>query len=294
MSEMFTSFINWLDSHISREEPSSVIKSLIGLMAFAGLLGTIFGNQAIRVGAFLLVIMFVLSVILALLADRRRLTRANDRQRAQITRYCSHLVESNPDPQLSIDCWRQWVFVRPNGDVREVMNLKAVVLSERIYFVRLTSSSRWNQPQKHLHDVKVTMRTIAADSAPGPRWHVTTSWQAGKLTYIGHLHEAANRGEEISFEMVREWPAKCHPLMRNEEAESFILRTTNRLQIRSAEYRVILPPGYEAVSELIGARNPDAQLSADTETDKENRKVYVWRSGPIPTMSWIGMRLQLK
>lgn len=291
---MLKSFINWLDSHISREEPSSVIKSLIGLMAFAGLLGTVFGNQAVRAGAFVVVIMLVLSVILALLADRRRLTRACDRQRAQITRYCTHLVESNPDPQFSIDCWRQSVFVQPNGDVREVLNLNVLVLNERTYFVRLTARSLWNQPQKHLDDVKVTMRRIAAAGTPGPRWHVTTSWQSGKLTYVGHFHEAVNRGEEISFEMIRIWPAKCHPLMRGEEAEKFVLRATSRLQVRSAEYRVILPPGYDAVSELIGDRNPTVQLSADSETDKENRRIYVWRSGAVPTMTGIGMILQLK
>lgn len=159
---MLKSFINWLDSHISREEPSSVIKSLIGLMTFAGLLGTVFGNQAIRVGAFIVVIMFVLSVILALLADRRRLTKVCEWQRAQITRYCTHLVESNPDPQFSIDCWRQWVFVQPNGDVREVLNLNALVLSERAYFIRFTARSLWNQPQKYLDDVQVTIRNILA------------------------------------------------------------------------------------------------------------------------------------
>jgi hypothetical protein len=45
---MFRSFIAWLDSYLSREEPSSVLKAIVGLMAFAGLLGTIFGNQAVR------------------------------------------------------------------------------------------------------------------------------------------------------------------------------------------------------------------------------------------------------
>jgi uncharacterized membrane protein len=80
---MLRSFIAWLDSYISREEPSSVLKALVGLMAFSGLLGTIFGNQAIRVGAFVVVIVFVLSVILLLLADRRRLRREDDMHREE-------------------------------------------------------------------------------------------------------------------------------------------------------------------------------------------------------------------
>jgi hypothetical protein len=78
---MFKSFIAWLDSYISREEPSTILKALIGLMAFAGLLGTVFGSQPIRVGAFVALGVFVTSVILFLVADRRRLQRAYDRQR---------------------------------------------------------------------------------------------------------------------------------------------------------------------------------------------------------------------
>lgn len=291
---MFKSFIEWLDSHIAREEPSAIIKSLIGLMTFAGLLGTIFGNQAIRVGAFVVVTLFVLSIMLALLADRRRLTKAYDRQRAQIARYCTYFIESNPDPQLSIDCWRQWVFVQPNGDVREVLNLSAVVLGEQMHFLRLTARSLWDQPHRQRQDVKVTMGSIAADGTPGQRWHVTTSWQAEKMISIGHFHQAVNRGEGISFEMVRVWPAKCRPLMRDEEAEDFILFTTNRLQVHSVEYRVILPEGFEAVHELIGTTKPDVHLSAETEFDKESRRNYVWRSNTVPTMTRVGMRLQLK
>ena len=38
---MFKSFIAWLDTYLSREEPSTVLKAMVGLMAFAGLLGTV-------------------------------------------------------------------------------------------------------------------------------------------------------------------------------------------------------------------------------------------------------------
>lgn len=74
---MLDGFITWLDSYISRERPSAVMRAMIGLMAFAGLLGTISGEQAIRAGAFVVVIVIAVSTMLALLADRRRLTREN-------------------------------------------------------------------------------------------------------------------------------------------------------------------------------------------------------------------------
>lgn len=291
---MFKGFIAWLDSHISREEPSSIIKSMIGLLTFAGLLGTVFGNHAIRAGAFVIAVLFILSITLALLGDRRRLRKANDTQRAQLVRYCTHLIESNSAPQLSIDRWRQWVYVQPNGDVREVLKLKAVVLDEPIHFLRLTSRCLWDQPERYRRDVKITANRLSDNGKRGTNWHVTTSWQSmEKLIYIAHLDQPVNRGEEISFQLVRLWPAKCLPLMRDQEADGFTLYMTNRLQVQSAEYRVILPPGFDAVQELIGATHPDVHLSAETEYDQEDRKVFVWRSEKIPVMTAIGMRLQL-
>jgi hypothetical protein len=264
-------------------------------MAFAGLLGTVFGNHAIRAGAFAAVITFVLSVMLLLVADRRRLKRAYDLQRTQLARYCDYVVENTSDPHMSIESWRQVVYLRPNGDVREVLNLKAVALREKVHFVRLTAGSRWDQPEKYRRDVKVTARSITADGTPGPHWNVTTSWQsARKMVSIPHLRQAINRGEEITFEMVRTWPAKCLPMMRENEAEDFTLRTTSRLQVQRIEYRVILPPGFDAVHELIGSTQPDVNLWAETEYDPENRRVFVWRSANVPALTTVGIRLELK
>lgn len=292
---MLKGFIDWFDSHITREEPSAILKSLIGFMTFAGLLGTIFGNHAIRAGAFAVVITFVLSVMLLLIADRRRLKRAYDLQRARLARYCDYVIENTPAPQILIESWQQAVYVRTNGDVREVLNLKAVALGEKVHFVRLTAGSRWDQPDRYRRDVKVTARSISADGTPGPHWYVTTSWQsAHKMVSIPHLRRAIGRGEEVSFEMVRDWPAKCLPMMRQKEAEDFTLCTTSRLPVQSAEYRVVLPRGFDAVHELIGSTQPDVHLSAETKYDQENRRVFIWRSDSIPTLTTVGIRIELK
>jgi uncharacterized protein YacL len=108
---MFRSFISWLDSYISREEPSAVLKAIIGLMAFAGLLGTLFGNQAIRTGAFVAVVVFVVSTILLLLADRRHLKLAHDTHRFLLARYCDFVIDNSPDPLVSIETWNQRIHI---------------------------------------------------------------------------------------------------------------------------------------------------------------------------------------
>jgi hypothetical protein len=291
---MFKSFISWLDSYISREEPSSVLKAIVGLMAFAGLLGTIFGNQAIRAGAFVVVIVFVVSVMLLLLADRQHLTQSHDTHRSLLTRYCDFIVDHSTEPLVAIDTWRQKVYVQPNGDVREVLTLKAVALREKVYFIRLTAGSAWEQPEKYRRNVKVVARSLMVNGVSGPRWNVTTSWRSTlKMVSIIHLHHAIKRGEEIFFEVTRTWPAKCLPLVRG-ETDEFVFRTSALLEIRHVEYSIVLPPTFNAVYELIGAWEPDVQLTVDTEHDHEGRSVFVWRADKVPMLTEVGIRLELQ
>src|SRR3954453_2279406 len=292
---MFKSFIAWLDLYVSRETPASVLKSLVGLMAFAGLLGTIFGNQAIRVGAFVVVIVFIASVILLLLADRRNLQRSNETTRELLTRYCDFITENNPEPLISVETWDQVVYVEPNGDVREVIKITAVALRERVYFIRMTAGSRWDQPERYRRNVRVVARSLTVNNSPGPRWIVTTSWTSEqKRTAVLHLHEPIKQGEKIRFEVVRTWPAKCRPLMRDEVADSFIFRTASRLlDIKRVEYKIVLPAGYAAVHEPIGLLEPDVHLTVDDERDQEGRKVFTWRADLVPSGKTIGIRLEL-
>jgi len=291
---MFRSFVAWLDLYISRETPASVLKSLVGLMAFAGLLGTIFGNQAVRVGAFVVVIVVVISVILLLLADRRRLRQHYVATRELLSRYCDFVIENSSEPLVAIEAWQQTVYIQPNGDVKEIITIQAFPLREKIYFIRMTAGSRWDQPERYRRNVTVSARSLTVNNRAGPRWMVTTSWRSSqKMTAILHLHEPVKQGEEIRFEVVRTWPAKCRPLMRDEVAESFVFRNSWILDIRHVEYTIVLPHGFEAVHEPIGHLEPDVDLSVEDERDQEGRRVFRWRANLVPVGKTIGVRLEL-
>jgi hypothetical protein len=291
---MFRSFIAWLDLYISRETPASVLKSLVGLMAFAGLLGTIFGNQAIRVGAFVVVVVFVTTVILLLLADRRHLQQHYGATRELLTRYCAFIIENNSKALISVKSWHQTVFIQPNGDVREVILISAVALRKRVYFIRLTAGSRWDQPERYRRNVKVIARSLTVNNRTGPRWIVTTSWRSSqKMTAILHLHEPVTQGEEVRFEVVRTWPAKCRPLMRDHVAESFVFRNTRILDIRRVDYTVVLPNGFEAVHEPVGHLEPDVHLAVSEARDNEGRRTFTWRADMVPAGKMVGIRLEL-
>jgi hypothetical protein len=291
---MFKSFIAWLDFYISRENPASVLKSLVGLMAFAGLLGTIFGNQAIRVGAFVVVIVFVVSIILMLLADRRRSTQEMTTYRKLLVRYCDFVRDNSSDPLVSVESWEQTVYLRPNGDVREVLVIKAIALRERVYFVCLTAGSRWDQPERYRRNVTVAARRLTVNGTSGTRWNVTTSWTSSqKMTAVLHLHEPVKHGEEIHFEVERVWPGKCRPLMRDHAAEEFIFRSTNLLVPRRVNYTIVLPEGFEAIHEPIGKQHPDVNLAVLSHSDKEGRRVYDWSAETVPPDTAVGIRLEL-
>ncbi|MGH3757799.1 hypothetical protein [Actinophytocola sp.] len=291
---MFKSFIAWLDFYISRETPASVLKSLVGLMAFAGLLGTIFGNQAIRVGAFVVVIVFVVLVILLLLADRRHLQQRYGVTRELLTRYCDFVVDNSSKPLVSVEAWNQVVYIQPNGDVNEVITIKATAIRERVYFIRMPAGSRWDQPERYRSNVQVVARSLTVNHSAGPRWIVTTSWiSARKLTAILHLHEPIKQGEEIRYEVVRTWPAKCRPLMRDNVAESFTYSASKLHDIRHVAYKIVLPGEFDAVHEPIGHLEPDVHLSVEGEYDQEGRRVFTWRTDLVPAGKVVGIRLEL-
>jgi hypothetical protein len=287
-------FVAWLDSYISREEPSSVLKALVGVMAFSGLLGTIFGNQAIRVGAFVVVIVFVISIILLFLADRRRLQREYDVHRQLLTRYCNFVIENHPKPLISVGEWNEVVYIQENGDVKETLTLRAIAL-RKVYFIKLLAGSGWDQPERFRRGIRMTARSVLVNGFPGPQWNVTRSWMPdGRMASILHLHEPLRYGEEVRLEVTKYWPAKCQPLMRLGSTESFTCRTTDLLRIQNMKYAIVLPPGHDAVYEPIGFSEPDDDNSVEVSHDKENRRVFTYRVTNLQPHKTIGVRLELK
>ena len=291
---MFKSFIAWLDSYISREEPSAILKALIGLMAFAGLLGTIFGNQAIRVGAFVVVVVFVTSMILLLVADRRRLQRAYDVHRNLLARYCDFVIDNHPKRLISVEDWRQVTHIQSNGDVRETLKIRAVALGREVYFIRLKAGSQWEQPEKYRRGVKVIARSLTVNNLPGPQWHVTRSWRStDKITLIIHFHQPVRRGEEVRFEVVRIWPRKCLPLMREGAVDSFTFKNTSLIKIVNVEHTIVLPLGMSARYEPIGFNegDPGSPLGITVSDDDAS---FCFTAKTIPEKESVGIRLELK
>ncbi len=291
---MLRNFIAWLDSYISAKEPASILRVLVLLMAVVGVLGALFERPGIRVVAIVGVVVLGVSALAVLLVDRYRLRVGRDTERELLARYCDFVIENRLAPLVSIENWHHKVYVEANGDVREIAMIKAVALRDEVHFIRFHLGCEWNQPEEYRRNVTVRARRVDLDGMRGPQWNVTNTWLSGaKLNSIVHFNSPVRRGEEVVLEMVRHWPAKCRPLMRQRVAEDFFFRTTELLQIQQIEYQVILPLGFDVRHQPIGFTEPDEHTSIDAYTDTEGRRVVVCRAARLPQRQSVGMRLEL-
>lgn len=291
---MLRNFIAWLDSYISRKVAVAVCWWLVVLMAVAGLGGLVFDFSVVRVVAIVGVGALGVCLLSVLLVDWYRLQEGHDTQRELLARYCDFVIENRMTPLVSISNWHHKVYVQANGDVREVAMIKAVALRDEVHFIRFHLGSEWAQPEEYRRNVTIRARGVNVDGVLGPQWNVTNTWISdAKLNSIVHFRSPVRFGEEVRLEVVRFWPAKCRPLMRQGVAEDFFIRTTDLLQIQQFEYQVILPVGYDVVHRPIGFTEPDEHTSIDAYSDTEGRRVVVCRASQLPHRQSVGMRLEL-
>ncbi len=293
---MLRSFVIWLDSYIAQRGASAVIAGLVGIMAFAGLLGTVFGSQVVRAGGFTAVGLLIVTGILLMLADRRRLQREYDIHRDLLTKYCDFITDHRPEPLILVSDWSQDVHLKRNGDVRELITIKATVLREDIHFLRFKAGCEWNQPERYRNKVKIRARSLKVNGSAGPHWNVTRSWPSDrKMRVLVHLHSPVRQGQEIRLEMERLWPAKCKPLMCDSTVDNFVFSTTKLIQIQKVCYRVILPKGFSAVYWPLGFDEEEtAECGIEEETDRDGRKNYILKVRDLTSYAEVGMQLELE
>lgn len=290
---MLRSFIAWLDDYLAGEEPSAVVKAIVGLMSFAALLGAVLGSSAIRTGALVAVIFIVLTVMLMLLADRRRIQREADEHRRLLTLYCDFIIDP-PRPTVRILKWEQVVFIEPNGDAKEIINIHGIALREKLYFLALRSTPRWEQPHWYRNRVKVNARSLLIDGARGTSWAITSSWKPnGELDFLAHLHRPVNYGSEIHLEIERDWPGKCIPLMVKRDCDEFTLRFRETMPVEYATYEIVLPADADAYYDPIGFIQPNGNYSIKADR-KQGRRTLTFTAREIPPNRLVGIKVELK
>ena len=290
---MLTRFVAWLDDLLEGEGSPAIVKSVVGIMGFAVLLGAILGNAAVKSGILVAVVLVIMSVMLIQLRDRKKLKRSIYFRDDLLTRYCDSLYDQS-QPVALVKDWNQVATIDKDGDVKELITIRAVAAQEFLYFLRLRADPRWAQPHRYRRRVRIDFRSLNGAGDRGPSWQVTPSWLPdGRLEMLAHCHTPVPRGTEIQVEVEREWPRKCTPLMEG-ALDSFGFNFSKALQIEHGSYIVILPKGVDVYAEPADFHQPDPDFSVQKRKNQDGRFEVVLTVDNLPADTHIGMRLQRK
>lgn len=98
----------------------------------------------------------------------------------------------------------------------------------------------------------------------------------------------------MQIEMIRDWPGKCVPLMRERRPDEFTFRFSPAIKIVEAVFVVMLPKGEDAYYEPIGFQEFNTDCAITTSANGEDRVEVVLAVKDMPSDQTIGMRLEIK
>jgi hypothetical protein len=288
---MLRSFVAWLDDYLAGKEPSAVVRAAIGLMSFAALLGVILGSTAIKLGALVTVLLTFLSIMLILLKDRRRLTRERDEYARAVARYGDEILDHRK-PAMRIKRLEHRATIDRNGDVTELIKMQVIALKKELLFIPHWAGPSWPQPMSQLRKMKVEVRGLSVDGKPGTKWFTTRTWSDGKLRLQAHLNDPVTMGSEVALEIVRQWPGKSFPMMRQKEPEAFTHDYTRPVDYLS--YTIILPPGTDVYCDPVGFTEGTNGFSLETTRDAAGCTQVTLIVQNVSVDRKVGMRLEVK
>lgn len=199
--------------------------------------------------------------MLVLIRDHGTLKREVSAHRELLTRYCE-LIYYASHPVALVQSWNQVATIERNGDVNELITINAVALRDPLYFLRLRSDAKWEQPEAYRRRVRVNFRSVHIAGLRGPSWQITPRWLPdGRLEMLAHLHSPVPKGAEIQIEIEREWPGKCIPLMKERAPDNFGFNMSGALHIKQAKYIIVLPKDTDVYYEPIGFQQPHPRYS---------------------------------
>jgi len=276
---------------MSGEDPSSLLKSLVGLLTFSALLGALVGSTAVKAGGLAATLLFVIFIILALIADRKRLKRHKEKNRNLVSRYCE-VLKNRLDWSWRITKWDQTIKISPNGDTAQSISLHAVAECDYLDFFTLTVGAGWIQPEKYKERVRLKVRSTSITGQSGPKCDVTTSWTGDhKLEALIHLPAPVERNAEFRVVAEWEWPAKCRPLMKDGSVEDFCVKM--RRDTQKVRYIIILPKGSKTAHWPIGFSEGENGYTLKRSKTKSGTVQVVFTAANAPADKRVGVRLEL-
>lgn len=285
---MLREAILFLEEFLRGHGPPAVVKSVVGLMSFAVLLGAVLGSTAIKSGALVAAILLVTAAGIALATSRGAERRDLEAQKALVALYCNHIDKIRS--AYEIREWNETLVVRERGDTNAKVTVRLRTLQSDLLFIRLKFGCGWPQPARYRRKVELTVRKLLVDGSPGITLEKTVSWpKDGTMTVIIHFHSPPPENSEISFSIELEWPRRCLPLKEGSPDEFSLMC---RQPVTRAVHRIVLPPGTDVYTEPIGETSCGYRLT--TGQDDDGRRTSTLEVSDLPARHCVGVRMQLK
>jgi hypothetical protein len=290
---MLRSFVAWFDEFLTGQGPFAVVRGLLGLLSFGGLLGALLGSTAVKAGVIVAVLLVLLAMTQLLLADRLGMARQLAKHKRLVSRYGKVVDELNPTYEVL--SWDQTAYIlNSRGDTEEYVTVRVKALRGDMRLIRLFFGCGWEQAAKYRRGVRIRVRSLHVGDSPGTSRDVTHSWVAdGKAGVMIHFAGPPPEGGEVRFMVTMEWPGKCLPLMSG-DTDDFTFCFPQQ-SVGHVSYKIVLPSGYDAYHESIGFDEGDARFQLDVRTGEDDgRRRYLFQAGPLPVGLRAGVSLELK
>ncbi len=289
---MLKSFLEWLRDYVVYTGIVGLAEGVLGILAFGGVLSTLFGSTAIKAGAIVAVFLGLIGLYTLLIANRVEWRRRTDLYQRLLGHYCEVLQERYHH-SWRIVRWEQFSEINGNGDATESITVTAVVECEYLDFFRLLTGSRRDHSDWERRKVQMRLRTLEVDGIGGTRWDGTTNWiSSSRLEVLAHFGVPARQGDEITMVIDQHWPKKWTRLVKDNEPDEFVVEF--RRPISELSYSIALPVGRETFVDPIGLVRGRDDYSLEAKPNKYGRIEVTLNAHDIPQDMRVGMRLDLK
>jgi hypothetical protein len=292
-TSMIASFTEWLHDHIFYTGVVGIVESVLGILAFGGVLSVVFGSPTIKAAAVVAAVLGVLGLFVLLVANRTEWRRRSDQDRRLIRHYCDELKERYQHA-WTITSWTCVTTIAPNGDTQLVITCTAVVECELLDFFSIWDGPNWDGwPDRFRRRVRIKVRRHSGNPNGGTRPDVTSTWMArNRIEILMHLGQPARRGDTIGMVAEIDWPARCLPFAKGESCEEFVQKFATPVQF--ARNTIVLPKGYEACFEIIGLVEGVDDFTLTSEPNNSGQLETTLVTRDIEGNRRVGLRLDLR
>ncbi len=287
---LLSSVLESLQDHVSNTGIVGVAEAVLGVLGFAGLVSSLLGEPAIKIGAIVATLVAILGLLALLAATRSQLQSRNEATEKLVRDYC-YALETRYHHMWRTKSWHQVITIDAQGNTTEEISCVIVADSEFVDYFSVWSGSGWAAwPAHYQRKVRFQASTAMNGSEGGVRTAVTHTWyDRHQLAINVHLTQPMPRDSEAAFDLSITWPMKNVPLIRRREPDEFARTFPKPLDDFS--YAVELPRGYQARVDTIGLKNTSATYEIEQAPTKQGTTRITLTANNIAAGQRVGMRI---